>query len=484
MWCQGVYVAKSLYLCKKMKIMKRVCFVVFLVLSFCVFGQRIRMVGGPVDVTLDATGFFHSVKMEGAEVLTKAGLYPMLMGYSWQLVLPAKVAQHGDTLLFVMDDGGKVELQKTSAKGGLSFEVLSCPDEYKSLIFGPMNCRSAKAGLAFVPNNCKMQTGLPRLAKDAVFGQFFHDSMLLDNALQCYVLNLQGRGGMPWAGPVRNCRAAWIDPVPGAEGAIVGAKMTMGVRPSQATKPARIVAEFNGGNIDSLILVCKQQHVKYLVHPNAFRSLGHYQWRADLAKDDAEMRSLVAYAASKGVHLGVRIWANHVSVNDAYVTPLPSAHLLRQLQFQLISPAEASDSMLVLLTGLNSCFVNDMPCNLVRVDDEIIVYDSIIDDEGLVHLMGCRRGALGTTAAFHKSGSLGARLWTLDSATLMADAQLLSAIADRIVDMVNATGMQMILFDDMEDMDYLGHGGYGAQRWMERCVAGFDHPVIAESNLW
>lgn len=440
--------------------MKNLWIVVMLMLAVCAQGQPVRLAGGGVEMQLERDCTIGSVKFKGKELLPVQQAYPLVAAFDRVLVRPTSLERRGDTLCCLLENGGRVELLASTSAEGIVLEVLSCVGDYKSLMICPGRL-NGDGVLAMRPLNYKTQPGIPSMAKGNP--EIAGWSVNGERWLGCHVLNLHGRGGLPWAGPVADCRGAWVDPVPGQDGDIVGAKVLLGANMQKARPIDSLVAEFDRTNIDSLIAVCKRMKVRYLVHPNAFQSQGHYGWKVEVAKDDNDMKSLVAYAAKRGVTLGVRIQGNHISTNDAYVSPRPSNHLLRQLQFQLLASAEVDDTTLIVMTGMNSCFTNDLPLNVVRIEDELIVYDSLTEWEGEVHLLGCRRGAMGSKAAYHKYGQLGCRLWTLDETTVMADRTLYDSMLARIREMASLTGV-VVIMDCLEDFAYWGHGGMEGDR--------------------
>lgn len=177
-----------------------------------------------------------------------------------------------------------------------------------------------------------------------------------------------------------------------------------------------------------------------------------------------------------------RVSCCHLSDTSHFLSPIPSEHLLRQLQFMMVDSVGPDDTVLRVITGLGSCFPDSMPRNIIKVGEELITYQSAEDDEGLITLRGCKRGALGTQAASHKSYEIGQRLWTAADGSLMADRVLLDVLADQIIHKVNKQKIAVLQLDDLNDLDYIGHSDFEASRFVERCLRGFGHPVLIEGR--
>lgn len=466
----------------------RLLLLIFVLSSAAAWGQQVRLLSSKVKVDLDNQGFFSSIKVGEEDVLQDKRYFPLLTAHTYQAVYPASVARHGNTLECVMDDGGQVLLGITEADG-ISLVVLKCPAEYKFLSFGPVGLIRNKSHLLDVaPQNIKTQFGLPLLMMDEARKRYFlhaSNDMLRNDRysegeftlLMAHAANMLGSNGMAYAGPVVDCRMAWIDQVAGLDGAIEGAKVSFHQHEQshQQDWSEYVIDKVDAKDFEGFIA---RHPCKVFIHDDAFESYGHYVLKDNLAAGDEALKSLVASAAKRGVKFGVRIAGNHISSNDAYVTPKPSQHLLRQLQFVLLESADSAAATLQVLTGRGSCFSTDMPSkNLIKLGNELIAYQQIDEYDEVIFLDGCSRGALGTQASAHKANDLGVRYWVCPNGHLMADCQLQDSIADRIVDMVNHTGMEVLLLDNLQDFSYTGHADYDAARFIRRIKAGFNHPV-------
>lgn len=412
--------------------MKRLVFATFLLTAVFLQAQ-VRLKHGNIELKLDKDGFFSSIKVYGKELLHERRLYPVITAYMEGLeVFPAKVELRHDTLCCQMEDKAWVRITIDSSM----WEVVECPDYYTALAIGPMGFK--ESGLtsfapSIVPLSPKVIAGAPAEALELVRKRYqvgAADSLLFHSAsiagdgfrLQQYNIgNWNGRNGRPEVRPVQGCRAAWVDIMPGSEGAIVGARWKMIAGIMSVDPP-----ECSGSRY--------------------------------------------------------RVSCCHLPDTSRFVSPIPSEHLLRQLQFMMVDSVGPSDTVLRVITGLGSCFPNPMTRHIIKVGQELISYQSADDDEGLVTLHGCERGALGTQASSHKAYDVGQRLWTAADGSLMADRTLLDTLADQIVDKVNKQKISVLHLDDLNDLDYIGHSDYEAARFVERCHQGFDHPVVVEGR--
>lgn len=490
--------------------MKRTVLIFMLLSVFFVQAQQVRMKAGLLNLSLDEMGFYSSLRVAGEDMLHEKHRFPFLVAYDRGMVYPQSVKMDGNVLEFVMEDQSLVRLHVVNTDSSLSFEVFTCPTHYSLLMFGPLGVsmddvvdpagcllRKGKRWLSVRSHSMSTLAGTPAEALSEArsrYGMSQSNLSLLHSAvadgdgfklIQFYAANWQGRYGLAEARPVRDCRMAWVDVVSGDEGSILGAKIEIvggdnSKARCQAKEPNRqgVVASFDSMSLDSIVYLCKEQGARFLVHPDPFETQGHYQWKKTLAIGDKEFYQLVRRAESQGVSVGVRISGNHLSINDEYVSPIPSEHLLRQLQFSLYNDLSAEDTAIRLVIGEGSCMTNLRQLNVVRIGEELITFDWVEQDIYTLVLHGCVRGALGSHAVPHKRVELGSRLWSLGDSTLLADRYLQDRIADCIVELVNDTGIKVVWFDSLEDFDYIGHSDYEAARFVRRCAEGFDHEVL------
>ncbi len=173
-----------------------------------------------------------------------------------------------------------------------------------------------------------------------------------------------------------------------------------------------------------------------------------------------------------GLKLGIHLLSACISVNDPYVRPVPDARLAVSREFELAEDISADATEIPVIGSPAAMTKEDSyataGCDL-WIGDEIITYGDYTETPP--RFSECRRGRFGTKAAAHKAGEPVRYLLKKYNMYLPdPSTDLLHEIAQRIADVCNECGVDMIYFDGGEAMNATGRGWHDAH-WIHREVA-------------
>ncbi|WP_295367724.1 hypothetical protein [uncultured Prevotella sp.] len=491
-------------------------------------------------IVIGKNGQIVSVEAGGKEILTK-GQNPIVTGcVAGKVVLPVAMTSQGNLLNVKMKDGGVVQLRCQSGKACGTMEVVSVPEKYAALVFGPFAVDihdivgdvigvAQGEGVAFGIQalNIKTMAGVPSDYVDALKQHFDFNGRraeLSTGAIETTRLAAVDRGNTTLFQffcrnrsqksyrEVNNLKRAMVNPVSGPDGLIKGAKIAFfGCRQSealhrigeielaqglphpmfgnewgktaQAAMKSYLITDFGEDNLDFVIQKSKIAGFEYIYHPGPFKDWGHFQWEESFAKTgDEGVKAMVDRAKAQGFKLGVHTLSNFMTTNDAYVSPVPSNHLLKQGVLTLTGNLTATQNEIVIQKS--DLFSVPMTLNAMQLDDELITYGTVEEQGDKMILKGCTRGAFGTKAAAHaKSASL-YKLWDYPYKTLFPDIELQDSFADRLAEIFNKTGIAQTSYDGLEGCRYTGHEDYATARFVERIHQQLNHNVLNDaSNL-
>ena len=196
---------------------------------------------------------------------------------------------------------------------------------------------------------------------------------------------------------------------------------------------------------------------------------------------------MVDKAKAQGIAVGVHTLSNFTTTNDAYVTPVPSEHLLKQGVLTLTSDLDKEQTAIKIKKS--DLFSMPMSLNAMQIDKELITYGSMEDQGDTYLLKDCKRGAYGTTASAHSQKTPLYKLWDYPYKTLFPDLVLQDKFADRLAELMNKTGLRQISFDGLEGCSYTGQDEYANSRFVTRFYNQLNHNVLNDAsrlshNLW
>src|SRR5690606_9300803 len=123
---------------------------------------------------------------------------------------------------------------------------------------------------------------------------------------------------------------------------------------------------------------------------------------------------------------------NFMTTNDAYVTPVPSKHLLKQGELRLIADLDATQTTIEI--AFSDLFEMPLSLNALQIGDELITFGQVSKKGDRLELTACTRGAFGTAASAHKKSEPFYKLWDYPYKTLFPDLKLQDEFAHRLGD--------------------------------------------------
>lgn len=491
------------------------------------------------ELKINNRGFYSSIRINKQEILGKTS--PLITACAGgKLLLPEKMDISGSNLKLTMTDKSTVVLNYKKTNSYVTLEVISVPSKYDAILFGPLGVNINETvgdiigvvqgkGVAWGIQalNIKTNAGIPYEYIAQVQQQFNckgKSTELSVGSIPDYRLAaVRQETGATLQFSCRNrskteertvqqLKGALVLPVTGEDALIKGAKIALfGCSDNEALsyiskieieqhlphplfdgewgKTARsamrsyLISSFSENNIDFVLDKAEKAGFKYIYHSEPFSSWGHFNWsKYFVTGGDDAVKALVERAAKRGIAIGVHTLSNFTTTNDAYVTPIPSEHLLKQGELKLLHDIDAAQNQLIIKKS--NLFALPMSLNAMMIDKEIICYGKTKEDGDSLILSNCRRGAFGTTASAHLSKSTLYKLWDYPYMTLFPDVELQDQYADRLAEIFNKTGLKQISFDGLEGCTYTGQDDYATARFVDRFWKKLDHNVLNDaSNL-
>ncbi|MBI4324186.1 MAG: hypothetical protein HY674_02890 [Chloroflexi bacterium] len=233
-----------------------------------------------------------------------------------------------------------------------------------------------------------------------------------------------------------------------------------------------LIVDFGEHNIEQAIAMTQAAGLRYLYHSSPFETWGHFRLKPNLFPNGWDgLRTCVEKARRVGVRLGVHTLSNFITPNDPYVTPKPDRRLARVGASALAADLDAGAKEIPVESP--EYFQKKTDMNTVAVGDELIRYDSV-SGEAPSRLLGCRRGAWGTTAAAHRRDAAVGRLMDHGYKVFLTDALLSQEVARNLAKLCNHAGLREVGMDGLEGNWSTGHGQYGrvlfTEAWYEALV--------------
>lgn len=244
---------------------------------------------------------------------------------------------------------------------------------------------------------------------------------------------------------------------------------------------AYLIIGFGEDNIEDAIALTKKAGLRYLYHGGPFSTWGTFELNPKQFPNGWQgMKACVDKARAEGVDVGVHTLTNFITTNDALVTPVPDPGLAVVGTTELMEPIDASTEELIVADG--GWFENKGALRCARIGDELIQYQQVDGNR----LLGCKRGAFGTTAAEHEVGVEVHKLIDHAYRTFLTDFELSKRVAETIADLFNQTGLRQLSFDGLEGMWSTGLGQYGrtlmAEWWYKALKPELRGAVINDAS--
>ncbi len=254
---------------------------------------------------------------------------------------------------------------------------------------------------------------------------------------------------------------------------------------ARSAAAAYLILDFGEEDIEEALEWTKRAGLRYLYHPDPFRTWGHFELKDRFPNGRQGLRRCVEKAAEAGVHLGVHTLSNFITTNDAYVTPVPDTRLARVGASALVDDIDEGQTEIPVASP--DFFAQDQNNNLrtVVIGEELIQYRTV--SEGAPwQLLDCQRGAFGTKASAHGSGEQIALLADHAYRVFLTNADLGREVATNIAQLFNETGLRQISFDGLEGNQSTGMGNYSevlfTNTWYEGLSEDIRRHFIADAS--
>lgn len=530
---------------KRLSLIGKIMLLFAFMLAFRAGAQNTNLKTRSTQIGIDNTGHFSSIQVEGKDIL-HAGKYPLVtVCADNKLITPTKMTASGNQLKLTMSDGGTITLKHKESDVCITLEATNVPDKYEVLLFGPLAVNIHEVvgdvvgvaqgdGLAFGMQalNIKTNAGIPdEYGKQVTetYGYSGKSAELSVASIPAYKLaaadisdgtvfhfSARRRNKQEYR-QVQQIEKSLVLPVEGEDGSIKGAKIAFfgskntdalarigeieveqGLphplfdgewgKTSRAAMKSYLISDFSEDNFDMILDKAKIAGFEYVYHSGPFLDWGHFNWDPKFTKGgDEGVKKMVDKAKAQGIAVGVHTLSNFTTTNDAYVTPVPSEHLLKQGILTLTSDLDKEQTAIKIKKS--DLFSMPMSLNAMQIDKELITYGSMEDQGDTYLLKDCKRGAYGTTASAHAQKTPLYKLWDYPYKTLFPDLVLQDKFADRLAELMNKTGLRQISFDGLEGCSYTGQDEYANSRFVTRFYNQLNHNVLNDAsrlshNLW
>ncbi len=236
-----------------------------------------------------------------------------------------------------------------------------------------------------------------------------------------------------------------------------------GVWAKQAPRAAQayVIMPFSEETIDQALDIVERAGMQILYHPDPFSSWGHFTLREDdFPNGISGLKKLSERAAARGMRLGGHTLSNFTHPHDPYVSPTPDPRLAVVGSAPLSEALEAASNRITVAS--DEPFRSGLPSTLktVRIGDELIQYTGV-SLEAPWQLTGLTRGALGTRATAHASGSSVSLLADHGYRVFLTNPELTIEMARTMGQVYAQAGLKHVSFDGLEGNRSTGMGNYG-----------------------
>ena len=249
---------------------------------------------------------------------------------------------------------------------------------------------------------------------------------------------------------------------------------------SPTAKLSYLITSFGEQNLDEILGYAHQAGLKYVYHEGPFKTWGHFQLNPNQFPDgDESMRRCVEKAEKAGVRLGVHTLTNFTTTNDPYVTPIPDPRLMRVGSSKLTD--DIDENVAEIMVADPEPFKEQQWLSTAIIGEELIQYEAISESEPW-KLLGCKRGAFGTTPSAHKDGSDVGKLWDHSYKVFFPNLDMQDELTARLIELFNNTGLMQISFDGLEGCFATGHGLYAENLFVKQCFDEWKNEIINDAS--
>jgi hypothetical protein len=254
---------------------------------------------------------------------------------------------------------------------------------------------------------------------------------------------------------------------------------------AESASAAYLILDFSEATINEAVTWTRRAGLRYLYHPEPFRTWGHFELNDRFPRGRAGMRAAVQTAEAAGIMVGVHTLSNFITTNDAYVTPVPDPRLARVGASVLTADVDARQTEVPIhAPDFFAQYRNNTLLTAVA-GHELIQYRAVSEEEPW-RLLDAVRGAFGTTASAHGAGDSIALLADHGYRVFLTDADLGREMATTIAELFNETGLRQISFDGVEGNQSTAMGNYGeilfTSTWYDQLSDDIKGHYIADAS--
>lgn len=233
-----------------------------------------------------------------------------------------------------------------------------------------------------------------------------------------------------------------------------------------------LVADFSEQDLQTMLDLCHQGGLEWLVVKTPFSTYGHYEWNKSFAPDgDLSVRRMVQAAKEQEVTLGLLIQEDAISLNDAFFAPKYFNQFKRSKRLMLFDEIDAGDVDIALYR--DEALKNLTSLNLLQIDDELISIGTMELAGDLVLLHRCSRGLYGTPRTPHDVNAKVYRIWDSPDRFVIPDGELAEAVRQQLAERLEHGNVSLTLLKGAPGQETLDKSIRVRQveRWTEEGVA-------------
>ena len=229
---------------------------------------------------------------------------------------------------------------------------------------------------------------------------------------------------------------------------------------------------YDGGSQEKCLQYAKAFGFKLVHIGDFFESWGHFGLHTRRFPQGGEdIKQFTDKARQAGISLGVHTLTMFTSTGDRYVSPAPSDSLCKTGSSRISKEFGINDD--VIYVDDPEYFYNMDRTHTAKIGKELISYRTVSSDKPY-RLLDCIRGQFGTTVSAHPAGTVIDKLTNNDYSGFYPDIYLQDSFADRLADVCNETGIDLMDFDGYGGGSPDGHGCYTAAKFIDRWYKRLD----------
>ncbi|MEK9612718.1 MAG: hypothetical protein VW080_02180 [Flavobacteriaceae bacterium] len=308
------------------------------------------------------------------------------------------------------------------------------------------------------PNGSSLQAYTRNRSKERIVKEFNHDQILVppyqDGGLKGSKIALFGS-------PV-NKALETIGEIELAEGLPHPLMDGKWIKTNPKVASSYIIMDFKEHEIEKALDITEKAGLEYLYYyGKTFESWGHFELsKTQFPEGRKGLKKMVQKAQKRGIKLGIHTLSNFITINDAYVTPVPDKRLAVVGASKLVRSIDSLETEIEIQAPH---FFNQMKNNTlqtVRIGSELIRYESV-SKEAPWKLLDCQRGAFGTEKTAYDKGTDIVKLLDHPYKVFLTNADLTIEMSQTLANLYNETGLRQISFDGLEGNRSTGLGTYG-----------------------